>query len=85
MLLLLQLIQVVVGHGNPKNTDKVVIALAGVAKVFVGELIEEARKLSSERGEKGPLTPLHIQEAYQKLTESGLNEAWHPHKRRLRL
>ena len=74
----LQLIQVVVGSGNPKNTDKVVIALAGVSKVFVGELVEEARRIAEERNEHGPLAPTHIQEAYQSLNNKGLNETAEP-------
>lgn len=81
----LQLIQVVVGSGNPKNTDKVVIALAGVTKVFVGELVEEARHIAEERQERGPLAPTHIQEAYQILNNKGLNETVEPStKKRIR-
>jgi transcription initiation factor TFIID subunit 11 len=81
----LQLIQVVVGSGNPKNTDKIVIALAGVTKVFVGELIEEARRIAEERQERGPLAPTHIQEAYQILNSKGLNETAEPRtKKRIR-
>jgi len=81
----MQLIQIVVGHGNPKNTDKIVIALAGVTKVFVGELVEESRRVAEERGERGALTPIHVQEAYERVSQRGLNEGRNAHHRPFRL
>lgn len=80
-----RLIQVVVGSGNPKNTDKIVIALAGVAKIFVGELVEEARRIAESRGEHGPLSPDMIHEAYSSIHSQGLARASTPKTRRMRL
>ncbi|OAX41785.1 TAFII28-domain-containing protein [Rhizopogon vinicolor AM-OR11-026] len=39
--------------------------VAGVAKVFVGEIVEKARQVQSQRNESGPLTPDHLREAYR--------------------
>ncbi|KAH9411968.1 transcription initiation factor TFIID [Ordospora pajunii] len=44
-----------------------VIAVCGLAKVFVGEMTEVAKEVQSERLEKGPLLPSHIHEAYRRL------------------
>jgi transcription initiation factor TFIID subunit 11 len=39
--------------------------VAGVAKVFVGEIVEKARQVQSRRNDSGPLTPDHLREAYR--------------------
>jgi len=39
--------------------------VAGFSKVFVGEIVEKARKVQERRGEKGPLSPDHLREAYR--------------------
>ncbi|KAG0707203.1 TAFII28-domain-containing protein [Suillus ampliporus] len=39
--------------------------VAGVAKVFVGEIVEKARQVQSKRNDSGPLTPDHLREAYR--------------------
>ncbi|KAG1720827.1 TAFII28-domain-containing protein [Suillus paluster] len=39
--------------------------VAGVAKVFVGEIVEKARHVQSKRNDTGPLTPDHLREAYR--------------------
>ncbi|ADM11118.1 transcription initiation factor TFIID subunit TAF11 [Encephalitozoon intestinalis ATCC 50506] len=44
-----------------------VIAVCGLAKVFVGEMIEMAKIVQGEREETGPLLPSHIHEAYRRL------------------
>eukprot|EP00727_Mastigamoeba_balamuthi_P006111 m51a1_g2119 putative transcription initiation factor tfiid subunit 11-like (147) ;mRNA; r:1664903-1665683 len=60
---------------KPKNA--VAKLMAGVAKVFVGELIEEARAIAEARGESAkdnvllPLTPDHVMEAYRVLRQRG--------------
>lgn len=79
--LLMQLIQVMVG-GNPKNQDKPVIALAGATKVFVGELIEEARRIAAQQGYSGPLQPAHIRASYAALQDRGLVESDPPENKR---
>jgi len=81
----MQLIQVIVGGGNPKPADKSLIALAGVTKVFVGEVVEEARRVALELGAKGPLQPAHVHAAYQRLKERGIVEAAPPSRRKMKL
>ncbi|KAI9449513.1 TAFII28-domain-containing protein [Lactarius psammicola] len=39
--------------------------VAGFTKVFVGEIVEKARAVQARRGEKGPLSPDHLREAYR--------------------
>merc|ERR1712232_1232994 len=53
---------------SKKNAqDAIVVATMGAAKVFVGELTEEALSVMDERNETGPIRPRHIREAYRKL------------------
>ncbi len=47
------------------------VAIKGAAKLFLGELVEEARSVMDERGEEGPLRPWHVREAYEKMREAG--------------
>lgn len=53
--------------GNTQVNNQVVIAMAGVAKVFVGELVEEALKVAEQRNYEGALLPSHIREAVRRL------------------
>lgn len=55
--------QVLGQSANPNFT----IVLSGIAKVFVGEVIEEARTVQAEWKDKGELLPSHIDEAYRRL------------------
>ena len=51
-----------------------VIVVAGIAKVFVGELVEEARMVLEEWGD-GPdsaIMPAHIVEAHRRLKGRGI-------------
>ncbi|ELA41702.1 uncharacterized protein VICG_01206 [Vittaforma corneae ATCC 50505] len=44
-----------------------IIAVAGLSKVFVGEMVEEAKKIQQEMNDDGALLPSHIHEAYRRL------------------
>ncbi|KAL6748661.1 hTAFII28-like protein conserved region-domain-containing protein [Haematococcus lacustris] len=48
-------------------TEKATIAMCGIGKLFVGEVVEMARYLAGLEGYHGPLLPRHIQRAYQQL------------------
>ncbi len=41
------------------------MVVSGVAKIFVGEIVEKAREIQAERGEQGPLRPNHLREAHR--------------------
>lgn len=43
------------------------IVLSGIAKVYVSELVEEAKKVQSSWGDTQELLPSHIHEAYRRL------------------
>ncbi len=48
----------------------IVIGICGVCKVFVGEMVVEAKKVQKEEGHTGALLPSHIHEAYRRLYKS---------------
>eukprot|EP00252_Welwitschia_mirabilis_P021237 TRINITY_DN5379_c0_g1_i1.p1 TRINITY_DN5379_c0_g1~~TRINITY_DN5379_c0_g1_i1.p1 ORF type:complete len:212 (+),score=46.51 TRINITY_DN5379_c0_g1_i1:362-997(+) len=47
------------------------IVMSGVAKTYVGELVETSRVVMTERNETGPIRPCHIREAYRRLKLEG--------------
>ncbi|XP_031481052.1 transcription initiation factor TFIID subunit 11 [Nymphaea colorata] len=47
------------------------IVMSGIAKMFVGELVETGRIVMNERKENGPIRPCHIREAYRRLKSEG--------------
>jgi len=59
-----KLISIIIGQAVNPN---MVIAVAGLSKVYVGELVEEAKRVQIETGEDGALMPSHIHEAHRRL------------------
>jgi transcription initiation factor TFIID subunit 11 len=59
-----------------------VIVVSGIAKVFVGELVEEARKVMDDLGESGQIMPSHLLEAHRRLKAANLAPAASIYKRK---
>ena len=59
-----KIMQSICGGTVPQNA---VIAMAGITKVYVGEVIEAACQARDSVGEEGPLQPKHIREAVRRL------------------
>lgn len=59
----------ILGHSINPNS---IIVCSGVAKVFVGELVEMAREVLLEWGDEGPLLPSHIREAHRRMKMKGM-------------
>ncbi len=51
--------------------QNVVISMSGIAKVFVGEVIEAALDYAEKIGDSGPLRPKHLREAARVMRERG--------------
>ncbi|ESQ55339.1 hypothetical protein EUTSA_v10026240mg [Eutrema salsugineum] len=57
--------------GSQKISMPITIVTCGIAKMFVGELVETARVVMGERKESGPIRPCHIRESYRRLKLEG--------------
>ncbi|KAK4483836.1 hypothetical protein RD792_011043 [Penstemon davidsonii] len=57
--------------GSAKISIPMTIVVSGIAKMFVGEIVETAKVVMSERRESGPIRPCHIREAYRRLKVDG--------------
>jgi transcription initiation factor TFIID subunit 11 len=60
------------GFLNQSVNPNFVIVMSGIAKVYVGEVVEEARKVMEEWGNDGALLPSHIREAQRRLRKKGI-------------
>lgn len=54
-----------------KSSDHFLVAVKGLAKVFVGDVVEAALEVREHCGDSGPLQPKHLREAYRRLQRTG--------------
>jgi transcription initiation factor TFIID subunit 11 len=52
-------------------TEKLLVTMGGVAKVFAGELVEMARSNMDDTNDHGPIRPRHLRAAFHKMAMKG--------------
>ncbi|GMY08510.1 transcription initiation factor TFIID subunit 11-like [Fagus crenata] len=52
-------------------SEPMIVAVSATAKMFVGDVVETARMVMTERKDSGPIRPCHIREAYRRLKLEG--------------
>lgn len=68
---------------QPVNPN-MIIAISGIAKVFVGELVEESRRVSKDWNDEGQLLPSHVLEAYRRMKKDNVVPASSLHRKDVR-
>ncbi|KAH9397946.1 transcription initiation factor TFIID subunit 11, partial [Tyrophagus putrescentiae] len=59
--------QVIKDTLNLTISERFAVALAGIAKVYVGQIVEAGLDFMEEKNETGPLKPKHIREAERRI------------------